>query len=466
MKQLVPDHARYKRQWRLRISGSIQLPSVHHLPSAVTFPHRHSCAHVQRALFIWMLWVLIFALPFFGSGKKQTVSANTGVGLSAQNMAWLDIPERESDPDAAEQNPSDGNPVRVGIRVVPPFVITEEDGTYSGLTIALWKHIAEELDISFEYVERDIAGLLDGVAASSDAGVSPDARTESADDTKSDAATDERGTTPLFAAASALTITAGREERVDFTHPFFVSGLGIAVPHQPTGLWQAVISIFSAEFLWVILLLILLLLFWGILVWLFERRINQDEFGGSPAEGIGSGFWWAAVTMTTVGYGDKAPKSVAGRLIGFVWMFAGIILISFFTASIASSLTVSQLDTRVSGLQDLPHVRVGALEQSATLTYLNEQRIRYRTFETISDGLRAVSEGDLDAFVHDEPIIRYYSNKDYYGEVRVLPNVFNEQYYGIALPLGSTLRNDINRVMLDFIADDEWDQLQRRYLGD
>ena len=329
------------------------------------------------------------------------------------------------------------NPVLVGVRIAPPFVIEGSDGTYSGLTISLWEHIAEELDLEFAYEERDIAGLIDGVVQEK----------------------------TLFAAASALTITAEREEILDFTHPFFVTGLGIAVPYKPTGIWQAMLAIFSPEFLWVVALLILLLLFWGLLVWYFERVGNPDDFGGSPAEGIGSGFWWAAVTMTTVGYGDKAPKTVIGRAIGFVWMFAGIILISFFTASIASSLTVTQLDSRVSGPQDLPFVRVGVLEQSATIDYLEENRIRYRTYADIEAGLQAVADDQIDAFVHDAPIIRYYSVQEFQNEVRVLPGTFNDQYYGIALPLGSPFRNDINRVMLDFIAGDEWDQLNRRYLG-
>lgn len=400
----------------------------------------HKCLRCSRAMLFLLTAAMIVLSGMF---LAAPVTAQNDRDNHNRQLAWSKMHGVASGGNTLQNYPSADEPVMVGIRVVPPFVIDGEDGTYSGLTIALWEHIAGELDIEFEYVERDIAGLLDGVAA------------YPGDDA-----------TPLFAAASALTITAEREEQVDFTHPFFVSGLGIAVPHQPAGLWQAVVSIFSAEFLWIVLLLILLLLFWGVLVWLSERRVNLDEFGGSPAEGIGSGFWWAAVTMTTVGYGDKAPKSVPGRLIGFVWMFAGIILVSFFTASIASSLTVSQLDTRVSGPQDLPHVRVGALEQSATIAYLDEQRIRHRTYASISDGLRAVSDGQLDAFVHDEPIIRYYSNRDYYGEVRVLPNIFNEQYYGIAIPLGSALRSDINRVMLEFIADEQWQQLQRRYLGD
>lgn len=344
----------------------------------------------------------------------------------------------------------------VGVRAVPPFVIPEEDGTYSGLTIALWEHIAAHLGLDFEYIEMDISGLLEGVSKMT-------AQQVPADRIPLDRELPD--IPPLFAAASALTITAEREELVDFTHPFFVTGLGIAVPHKPAGLWQSMLAIFSPEFLWVIALLVLLLLFWGVLVWYFERLRNQDDFGGTPAEGIGSGFWWAAVTMTTVGYGDKAPKTLAGRIVGFVWMFAGIILISFFTASIASSLTVSQLDSRVSGPQDLPFVRVGVLEQSATIDYLEENRIRYRTFVSIDAGLKAVADDQLDAFVHDAPIIRYYSVRDFRNEVRVLPGTFNDQYYGIALPLDSPLRNEINRILLDFIASDEWEQLNLRYLG-
>jgi len=57
--------------------------------------------------------------------------------------------------------------------------------------------------------------------------------------------------------------------------------------------------------------------------------------------------------MTTVGYGDKAPVTLAGRVVGLLWMPASIILISGFTAAIASALTVGQLDHSISGLDDL-----------------------------------------------------------------------------------------------------------------
>jgi len=327
--------------------------------------------------------------------------------------------------------------VVIGIRIAPPFVIKDDGGSYEGLTIALWEHIAEQMGTDFRYEEHDIQGLIDGAADGS-----------------------------LYASASALTITSDREEIVDFTHPFFVTGLGIAVSYQPAGIWQSFMGMFSFDFLWVILLLLLMLLFWGALVWIFERQENKEEFGGSATEGIGSGFWWAAVTMTTVGYGDKSPRTPAGRVVGFIWMFTAIIVISFFTASIASSLTVTQLDNRVGGPEDLPFVRVGALEHSATMDFLDSERIRANSFASIGEGLSAVDANEIDAFVHDAPIIQYYSQLNFRNKVRVLPNTFNDQYYGIAMPLGADYRNEMNRIILDYIASEEWNDLTNRFLGD
>ncbi|WP_320044731.1 ion channel [uncultured Desulfobacter sp.] len=76
----------------------------------------------------------------------------------------------------------------------------------------------------------------------------------------------------------------------------------------------------NCDFLEVIFTLFMLLLLVGFLIWFFEKDKNREQFGGSPFSGIGSGFWWSAVTMTTVGYGDKAPRTVAGRFVGLIWM--------------------------------------------------------------------------------------------------------------------------------------------------
>ena len=58
--------------------------------------------------------------------------------------------------------------------------------------------------------------------------------------------------------------------------------------------------------------------------------------------------------MTTVGYGDKAPITTAGRMIAVMWMFIGIVLLSGITATITTALTVHRLGTRIQGPEDLP----------------------------------------------------------------------------------------------------------------
>ena len=52
---------------------------------------------------------------------------------------------------------------------------------------------------------------------------------------------------------------------------------------------------------------------------------------------IGSGLWWAVQTVTTVGYGDDIPTSLAGRLVAALVMLLGIGFLTVITASITST---------------------------------------------------------------------------------------------------------------------------------
>jgi voltage-gated potassium channel len=60
--------------------------------------------------------------------------------------------------------------------------------------------------------------------------------------------------------------------------------------------------------------------------------IDNQEF---PA--VGLGMWWAVQTVTTVGYGDVAPKDPAGRILGTIVMLEGTAFIAIVTAVITSS---------------------------------------------------------------------------------------------------------------------------------
>lgn len=81
---------------------------------------------------------------------------------------------------------------------------------------------------------------------------------------------------------SAISITPERELLIDFSQPYFISSLGIAVlnKNEKTFITQY-LDFFSGEFLLVLLGLSILLVIFGVIFWLFEHKKNPDQFGGS-----------------------------------------------------------------------------------------------------------------------------------------------------------------------------------------
>ena len=325
----------------------------------------------------------------------------------------------------------------IATRDVPPFAMRDASGHWHGISIELWRTIATELGMEYRFREMGLKEMLAAVE-----------RKE------------------VDAAVAGLTITGEREKRMDFTHPFLSSGLGIAVRTDTGSGWLAVSQRFlSAQFLRVIASLLGLLLLVGILVWLFERRHNP-QFGGPPTAGIGAGLWWSAVTMTTVGYGDKAPQTPAGRMVAMIWMFAGIIIISSFTAAIATALTIGELGGKVQGKSDLPRARIGTVADTTSAQYLTRARLKFRAQPSLEDALGDLIGGTADAVVYDKPILSYQIHRQLDDQVRILPARFERQDYGIALPPGSPNREAINQVLLKSLRDPAWEELLFQYLGE
>jgi len=313
----------------------------------------------------------------------------------------------------------------------------QPDGSWEGVSIALWRAVAAQLDLESEFVELGIAAMLDSVAAGS-----------------------------IDAAAAALTITADREARLDFTHPFYATGLAIAVPRQGHLVSRVVRALLSPLFLTVTASLALLLGTIGVLIWVVERRGNPEQFGGSAVRGIGAGFWWAAVTMTTVGYGDKAPRTLWGRVLALVWMFTSVVIISGFTAGIATALTVAQFSNDIRGPQDLSGRLVGTVAGSTSSTYLTDRGLRPRGYTTLNEALAALAGGEVDAAVYDAPILGYAIRQGYPKRLAMVPGTFERQDYAIALPPGSPLREPVNRALLTVVEGGQWRATLERYFGE
>jgi ABC-type amino acid transport substrate-binding protein len=301
----------------------------------------------------------------------------------------------------------------------------------------LWRQIAANLGLEYEIREYALEGLISAVRDHEvDVGV------------------------------GAITINAARESVMDFSHSIYSTGLGIAVkPASSSGIRSTFRGLLSWAFAKVIAGLLLLLALMGGLVWISERRKNPGQFGGGPLHGIAAGLWWSAVTMTTVGYGDKAPVTLIGRMLALAWMFTAIIVFSFFTASITSTLTVKQLASSIRGADDLPGKRVASMGGSTSATYLERRGIAFRSVATVKEGIEAVAAGDVDAMVYDAPLLRYVA-KHAGRDVVVLSRTFKRQEYGFALPEGSPLREPINRALLAEMTTDRWRALVAYYIGE
>ena len=158
----------------------------------------------------------------------------------------------------AGQAAGQSEPIKVGITTVPPFVMETDNGEWEGISIDLWRQVAEGLDQEYTLVPLPFSDLL--------------AQVESGQ---------------VDVAVGALTMTAEREAAFDFTHPFYQTGLSIAVPPAPEqGLLASLRALISWQFVSVIIALGGLLLAVGFVLWLFERRRNPEQFGGTAVQGL------------------------------------------------------------------------------------------------------------------------------------------------------------------------------------
>lgn len=330
--------------------------------------------------------------------------------------------------------------LRVVTQRFEPFVIYE-NREYTGFSIELWDLIAEEMGVDYElYGVNTIAKMLDEV---------------------------ERDAADV--ATAGIGITSKRERNLDFSHPYFESGFQIMVRDTSGGLFHGLLpallsTVFAPELLFVLGLLLFSLILAAHIIWLLERRHNP-EFPDSYLRGIWESVWWAAVTITTVGYGDKTPKKRLGRLFGLIWIFAGYFVFAYFTASVTSTITLQELAGQINGPEDLPGKTVATVSRSAAADYLNRQGLRTREFDDIDDAYSALENDSVDAIVYDAPVLQYYASHDGQGQVRVVGLVFQELNYGIATQFDSPYRKRINLALLRLIETGQYQELYDTWFG-
>ncbi|MEO0939547.1 MAG: transporter substrate-binding domain-containing protein [Pseudomonadota bacterium] len=216
-------------------------------------------------------------------------------------------------------------------------------------------------------------------------------------------------------AIANISITGGREAVMDFTLPIFRSGLQIMVHAEdgPSRLLPAVMT----------------------------RELALVMFGGlALLVSMGTFAWLLAPLLT---------RSAGGRVISVIMGTVALLVVSIMVANLTTALTLRGLKEQVASLDDLDGRLVATTAGSTASAFLAGRDIGHETFVDYISLIAAFEDNELDAVFFDAPLLAYYVSTDGRGKARLIDRVFQPEDYGIALPQGSDLREQLNLALLE-----------------
>ncbi|XP_062309118.1 glutamate receptor 1b isoform X2 [Osmerus eperlanus] len=325
-------------------------------------------------------------------------------------------------------------------------------------------------------------------------------------------------------AVAPLTITLVREEVIDFTKPFMSLGISIMIK-KPTKSKPGVFSFLDplAYEIWMCIVFAYI----GVSVVLFlvsrfspyewqgeesddegegpeqlphprrgqssssepgsgHSQQNQTQQGATPEHtnefGIFNSLWFSLGAFMQQGC-DISPRSLSGRIVGGVWWFFTLIIISSYTANLAAFLTVERMVSPIESAEDLAkqtEIAYGTLDGGSTKEFFRRSKIA--VFEKMWSYMKSA---DPTVFVKNtnEGVIRVRKSKGRYAYL--LESTMNEYIeqrkpcdtmkvggnldskgYGVATPKGSALRIPVNLAVLKLNEQAVLDKLKNKWWYD
>ncbi|KAM5168631.1 glutamate receptor 1 isoform 3-T3 [Callospermophilus lateralis] len=295
-------------------------------------------------------------------------------------------------------------------------------------------------------------------------------------------------------AVAPLTITLVREEVIDFSKPFMSLGISIMIK-KPQKSKPGVFSFLDplAYEIWMCIVFAYI----GVSVVLFlvsrfspyewhseEFEEGRDQTTGDQANefGIFNSLWFSLGAFMQQGC-DISPRSLSGRIVGGVWWFFTLIIISSYTANLAAFLTVERMVSPIESAEDLAkqtEIAYGTLEAGSTKEFFRRSKIA--VFEKMWTYMKS-AEPSVFVRTTEEGMIRVRKSKGKYAYL--LESTMNEYIeqrkpcdtmkvggnldskgYGIATPKGSALRNPVNLAVLKLNEQGLLDKLKNKWWYD
>ncbi|XP_056118934.1 glutamate receptor 4b isoform X2 [Rhinichthys klamathensis goyatoka] len=296
-------------------------------------------------------------------------------------------------------------------------------------------------------------------------------------------------------AVAPLTITLVREEVIDFSKPFMSLGISIMIK-KPQKSKPGVFSFLDplAYEIWMCIVFAYI----GVSVVLFlvsrfspyEWHTEEPEEGtdGLPSDqppnefGIFNSLWFSLGAFMQQGC-DISPRSLSGRIVGGVWWFFTLIIISSYTANLAAFLTVERMVSPIESAEDLAKqtdIAYGTLDSGSTKEFFRRSKIAvYEKMwsymksaeptvftKTTGEGVARVrkSKGKY-AFLLESTMNEYTEQRKPCDTMKVGGNL-DSKGYGVATPKGSQLRTPVNLAVLKLSESGILDKLKNKWWYD
>jgi len=328
--------------------------------------------------------------------------------------------------------------LRVAAAGSEPFVISGA-GPVGGASVEVWRQVATTLGVESSLrVYPGVPEALDAVT---------------------------RGEADV--AVGPISITSQRAEQVAFTQPYYRSSLAIVARAEEPALHIRLLPFFRRTALAALMVLLLVLLGVGTLIWLAERRANPTQFPPGPLRGIGNGIWLALVTLSTVGYGDRAPITLAGRVVTGSWMLISMVTASSLTAGLATAFTLSQLpQPGITSAEQLAGRRVAALPGTTGQHFAVRHGATPVLARSLPEAVGMVRDGKADAVVFDRPQLAHLLQQHPEPTLHLTQSSYEPQSYGFAVRPDSPLRARLDVVLLRLTEEGRIREVLRTWLDD
>ena len=328
--------------------------------------------------------------------------------------------------------------LKVGLAGSAPFVMQNTENAPEGIAVDIWNDISDDLKWTHQYRHYpSVNAALEAL---------------------------KLGDVDLV--VGPVTINSQRLDNFKFSQPYYQSSLAIAYQKGEFSIWHVIKMLFSFKLLIAIGIFLVILTIVGTLLWLAERKASPEQFPADPLRGIGSGMWLAIVTMSTTGYGDKAPITLMGRIIAGTWMIVSIISATSMVAGIASVLTFSNLQsTEIQNIEQLSGKKVATVAGSPSVDFLKEYKISVQAVTNLEKAIKLLNSKKVDAIVYDRPQLMYYINNHEDENLQLAKAEYYKQGYGFVFRKESPLTYRVNRTLLELAEDSKTIEIAESYLG-